>query len=868
MLALYRTLSLRYLRQRWTRAILIVASIALGVATLVATGTLSDTMNKAVRASANPLAGDADLMVSNRDGYLDGKVADVLSRIKGVRTVRPLILKKVTILPRNGGKGRTVLLAGAEVLNSLGENPWGIKLQLWDYWQAIQDFRAGKPQCMVGEVLNQYLDEVLPERTTPLRVQAEGRKKPYRLVRVGTVTAEGQAAALSGSMIYTDLATAREVLGVAPGTVSRLDLALEPGYDPTRVRRQVEARLEKLGIRAEIKTPEEQIQATQKIMAGMQAGFTLSGLGALIVGMFLVYNALSVSVAERRHEIGILRSLGATRLQIRRLFAGEAALLGLAGAVLGIPAGLGLAYLGLEPMKEVVRDVFRTIDTDSVDWTVGTVLIAAGAGMITALLASLVPAFRASAEEPAVAVRRVPQNPTWAYRFVQLVVSLCLIAGGMLMILSRRMLPERLGTYGGLMVVLVGALLATPLLAAVAARLVQPLARRLLGIEGRLAADNLVRAPARTGLVIAAVAAGVTLVTQTAGTIRSNREGVLDWAERYITADLFVTAGSPVCAGGQDQLMEENVGREIRSLAPRDIQGVLPIRLHHPNYRDTRVLLTVFDVRQFWTLNRGRTPELPDLDLYRRLSEQPGSVLVSENFAALYGAAPGTTIDLSGVRFKVLGKVVDYWWDHGKIIMDHKDYLARFPARTAAGVDVFEVYLRPGALARQVQTTIARHADTSKGLQVMTHQEVQDYIVGALERIYAIAYGQQIVVGIVAALGVVTALLIAVLQRRLEMGVLRAIGATRGQVIGSVLAEAALMGLIGTAIGLVVGVPFEWYILQVIILEESGYLFPVLIPWPEAGLIAAVALATATLAGLGPAIHAVRIRIPEAIAHE
>src|SRR5947209_9472452 len=104
------------------------------------------------------------------------------------------------------------------------------------------------------------------------------------------------------------------------------------------------------------------------------------------------------------------------------------------------------------------------------------------------------------------------------------------------------------------------------------------------------------------------------------------------------------------------------------------------------------------------------------------------------------------------------------------------------------------------------------------------------------------AFGQQIVVMFVAALGVVTALLISVLQRRRELGLLRAIGASRAQVIRSVLAEASLMGVIGTLIGLLVGVPLQWYALQVVILEETGYSFPVYIPWTASGWIAVASL--------------------------
>jgi putative ABC transport system permease protein len=114
----------------------------------------------------------------------------------------------------------------------------------------------------------------------------------------------------------------------------------------------------------------------------------------------------------------------------------------------------------------------------------------------------------------------------------------------------------------------------------------------------------------------------------------------------------------------------------------------------------------------------------------------------------------------------------------------------------------------------------------------------------------------------------VTALLISVLQRKREMGLLRAIGASRAQVVYLVLAEACLMGIFGSVLGVFFAIPLEWYALQIVFLEESGFVFPVYLPLGESALIAASALLIATLAGVGPALYAVRERIPDAIAYE
>ena len=137
-----------------------------------------------------------------------------------------------------------------------------------------------------------------------------------------------------------------------------------------------------------------------------------------------------------------------------------------------------------------------------------------------------------------------------------------------------------------------------------------------------------------------------------------------------------------------------------------------------------------------------------------------------------------------------------------------------------------------------------------------------------LRRVYSMAYAQEAVVGMVALLGVVSALFISVLQRRRELGLLRAVGASRAMVLRSVLAEAVLMGLVGAAVGLLIGLALEWYVLDILLTDEAGFRFPVRVPWLEAGVVSALAVVLATAAGLWPAYHATRLRIPEAIAYE
>jgi putative ABC transport system permease protein len=928
------------LQQRWPRAVLVVASIALGVATLVATRALNQSMTEAVRGATAPLAGVADLHVSNGENGVPIALEADLAKIEGIRRVEPVVVGHLR-LPDLENQRQALLLGIVWQADSAENNPWGVRIDWAIPPESVPGLKGADPQNLLS-TLKQYLrgvpesyqvrpvlvggglaEELKPAqldqrlqkvldglvalvqrfvgaeladllRSAPIRAQP-ANQDPHLMIKAGTVHAEGIANDLIRNALIMDAHDAAELLG-QPGLATRIDLFLEPGAHRPEVAQRIESyiaernRLIRLATAAglavsprlsasagslsimvasprqtaQVRTPEANNQRIQDVMAGLQIGFSLCGFGAIVVGLFLVYNALAVTVAERRHEIGVLRAVGATRGQIWSLFLGEAGLLGLAGAALGVPAGVALAHLGLDPMRGVLSDLFVALETSQVVITPETIIFATLAGILTALLAALIPAVRSAQEQPADAVRRNPQAVRWGYQLAQLAISLALVTTGTALILLRGRFYLRTGSYGGLVLVLLGLLFLSPLLASMIARLLQPIVRITLGLEARLAADNLVRAPGRTGLVITALAAGVAMVLWTAGLIRSNEDAILKWVDESIAADLFITSGSPVAGSGQNMLLKEDLGKQIEAAFPA-VEAALPERYRTFDFGKTKVLVVAGDAQRFYQADRTRR-SAPALDLYPRLRDpKSNNVLVSENFAALHGTKPGDNIQLEGVSFHVIGTVVDYNWNRGTIIMDRDLYKRSFHDSL---VDAFDVYIRPGKDPDAVRDGINRLWGVEHALVILRRDELRQRIADMIRRLFGIAYSQEIVVGLVAAMGVVMALLISVLQRRRELGLLRAVGATRGQILRTVLAEATLMGFIGILIGLVVGVPLEWYCVQVILFEEAGFLFPVLIPWLEAGVIAGIALLVATLAGLGPAWHTSRLRIPEAIAYE
>jgi len=867
MFPLLRSLTFRYLFQKGGRSALVAVSIALGVATLVSARLLNQCVEAALFDSTVP-ADVADLYVENGEAGVDWTVYTDLraARVSGVKRAQPFVVLRV-VLPELDDRSAVIFgtdLSGEAVADVKDPDSLKLTFTLVNNPLAL----VGRPVAM-SRRLYEERKRAGKADTDPIAVRYTNVTETFHLAAVIDVPKDSPIAPFATNLLAMDVTTAAR-LTRRPGAdatgndrVTRVDLFLDDAADTDAVRERVET---VVGSRAKVRTPEANRKSTEEVIGGVKLLLNLCSLGALVVGLFLVYNALAVTVAERRHDIGVMRSLGATRVQIARLFATEAMILGFVGSILGIPLGVWLAEMAIQQFGEELTSVFLNAESFRPRLSVPTALIAMAAGMVIALFAALVPALQAASDEPADAVRRAPSAGARALRRLHRFACIGLVVSGIVTVLLRKQLPPRMGSMIGMADILIGLLLAMPIFVRHLARLLHPLSRRLLGVEARLAADNLIRSPGRTGVVIGALAAGVTLMFQTAGVAKSNEVPIREWLEQVVRADAFLFRGNLASANSSMTPMDPGVRDKVQAIP--GVERVVGLRFYRPEYNGTFILMIGIDAKDYKRAVRARVPEgLPALDLMERLPE--GNVtIVSDNFAAKWKVGVGDTVTVQGPRgpvdLKVIGIGRDYSWSQGTIFLDRARYAELFDDHL---VDAYHVFFDPAADFDATFEAVRQYGER-EGLVIQDRPSVHLYLAGVIDRLFRVAYLQQIIVAVVAALGVVTALLISVLQRRRELGLLRAVGATQPQVLKSVLAEAMLMGMLGTLLGFLMGLPMEWYLLRVVIREETGFIFDVLVPWKEALGIGLFSVLTATVAGLIPALHAVRLRIPDAIAYE
>src|SRR6185437_16327668 len=261
--------------------------------------------------------------------------------IPGLRDAEPVVLGRIT-LPQLDKNGRSVWLFGLDRESKQlrdaqagADNSWGIDIHWIDNpanplvaLRLKLEQHLGRIHVLVGDKLAQDLKEKLPDGGN--QFQALAASKRNNLTLLGTVHFKNISALGDGNFVVMDVGDAASLIfPQRRQNVSQINLYVEPGANPRQVRQAVK---DYVGDRAEVRNLAAIFEPVRDVTGGLELGFDIGGAIALVVGLFLVYNVLSVSVAERRHDIGILRSVGATRGQVAGLFLGEAALLGLVGS--------------------------------------------------------------------------------------------------------------------------------------------------------------------------------------------------------------------------------------------------------------------------------------------------------------------------------------------------------------------------------------------------------------------------------------------------------------------------------------------------------------------------------------------------------
>lgn len=825
--------SLRYWFDHRLQTCLSILGVALGVAVVLSIDMAIDASKEGFRLSAETVAGRATHTLTRSAGEVPDAWAGTVRRDLGVRLSAPVV---EGFARSDRVQGRTLRILGVDPLSEAPFRPW---------------LAGGANDRDVGAFLTEPLGVFVSSILADGAGLSEGDELPIEVagrswvLRVSGVLEPADDVARSGlaDILLMDIAGAQEVLQMV-GVLSRIDLRLEEGeeldlgsaIDSGML--SADAVLEPVGTRSE---------TLSGMIGAFDVNLTALSLLALVFGMFLIYNAVTFSVVQRRTLLGRLRAIGVTREEVVRLILSEALWVGVVGAILGVLLGIVLSRGLVGMVSRTINDLYFSVSVRGVSLDPLLVVKAGLLGLGATLLAAVPPALEASGANPRLAAMRSVVESR-ARRLVPRVAVGGLLAagfGGLILVIPTRSLVV---SFTALFLIITGLALATPAGTLIVVNAVRPALARFLGVPGAMAARGVASSLSRTAPAIAALVVAVSVTVGLGVMIDSFRGSLTQWLDGTLQADIYVSLPGVTASRAAGTLWPSIV---YDFVSHPDVSG-------HSTYRGSQVVRDgdVYNLVALELDPRGEAAFqfLPGAsDPMRRFREGTG-VIVSEPFAYRRDLDVGDAVSIVGtndvVDVPIAGIFQDYGSEQGTVMMGRRLYDRLFEDD---GITSLGLFLDEGADSDAVVSALLRFVPDDRSVIVRTNDTLRSASLEVFDRTFRVTAVLRLLAFIVAFVGVLGALAALQLERARELGLLRATGMTPGQLWRVVVGQTGLMGLAAGVLSIPMGLALSWVMVYVVNKRSFGWTLDMRVG-PDV-LVQAVVLAVvaALLAGLWPA---------------
>jgi putative ABC transport system permease protein len=822
--------------------------VALGVAVFVGIKTAASSALISFQDTVTSLTGKAQLQVSGQGNGFPEEVYAWVSSLEEVQAAAPILeFNVIATAPVD----EPLLMLGIDVFSDQGFRQYHF-IESRNKNGAVLSFLTEPGAIALTE---KFAERHGLEVGDELEILSGSRRHFFTLRALLKV--KGPARALEGNLALVDIATAQEVFEQL-GRLHRIDLILTEGVSPEEVREKLE---NLLPADVTVEPPPKRLGRIRDMIKAYQLNLLALSLIALFVGIFLVYNAVAFAVHKRRYEIAMLRVLGTQRWQILGLFLGEALLVGLLGALIGVALGLVMAKIALRAMAGTISELYLLVRAETLSFSPLVILLGAGAALGVALLGGLFPSLEASRTLPREALYRTALERRLKMNLgrISLVGALVLGAG----YLCSQLQPVKgLPLFGfvAAFLILAGFSFLTPASVLLVNRALAPGLAGIFKIEGKMASRYLGRSLNRSAVAIASLMTALAMLISISIMILSFRQTVKVWTEQIISADLFVSPAGRLTGqrGNLPSELVESLGK-LPGLVAMERLTEIPMRID-----DVPAILFVTDLEVKAKLSRIMLKKGSSKEILRRCREE-GQITISEVLSNRLNLTEGDYLQLptpKGLQaFLIAGVFYDYRTEGGMVIMDRSTYMKYWPEEgryTSVGI-----YLEPGSSLAEVRNLIRGRVEKSEEVFITSNKELRQEILRIFDQTFSITYALQIVAIVVAVFGIVNTLVLLVMERERDIGVLKAVGATNRQVQRMTLLEAGLMGLISFVLGAVNGILLSLLLIFVINKQSFGWTIQFSVPGAMFGKTLILVLACALIAGIIPARTAVSKRVSE-----
>lgn len=852
----FAALVTRPIKREKSRSLLTISGIAVGVSVLVAIQLANQSAIRSFEETVEAVAGRANYQITPSSGTLDQEILIDLQPFwaSGVRFA-PVIDRDGILVERD----LPVRILAVDLLSDLQFRDYrftrvaggasGDEAGAVESWflRLFADRSVLLPASFARDLGLEIGDHVT------IRLGGASERMTLRAV----LESDGPAAAFDGAIVIMDIAVAQSAFPPLGGTLSRIDVLSDE--DPSLIA----ALRGTLPDGVVLERPARRAERVDQMLTAFRVNLLALSAVSLIVGIFLVYNTVLVSVLRRRGVIGTMKTLGVAPIQIFAAFLLEGALLGLIGAIAGIVLGLGLARSMLELVSRTVSTLYVRTAPGSIELGGEVIFGAIAVGIVISLIAALQPAAEAARVRPLSLLRASRLSRISPRRIIaSSIVGIVLL---ILAAIASRIPPAgtiSVGGYTAVLLIIAGFSLLTPAALGAAARLLRWPFAAWFRIPGRLAAASMPVSLRRTAVAAAALAIAIAMMVAVSMMIGSFRETVDAWVAQTVASDIWLRPVRSLDAAPASfpPGILEDLGRiDV-------VEAADPFRGREILIGDLPFLLGSGD---FETLARhGRLPMIDPSDAPRTLrnAKARDQALVSESFATRLEMKVGDTIDLpvpSGVvPIQIAGIYRDYSTDRGIVVIDRSNYLELYDD---PDIDTIGIYLREGADPESARRTLEEALSARWGAFAFTNRTIRDEVLRIFDQTFVITWALLGIALTVAILGIISTLSALILERRREIALLRVTGMRRREIRTMVVLEAAILGITATVFGVVCGYLLSLVLIFVINRQSFGWTIAFSPPWLVVALSIVVTFLATIAAGFASSKLADHVHIAREI---
>jgi putative ABC transport system permease protein len=843
--------------RQWTlhklRLGLTLMGIALGVAVFFAVRTANTTLVSSLATTVEKLAGRATLQVSAGEAILPEQVLTSVRKTPDVVLAEPVIEKVVqTALP----DGTSLLVMGMDTGSDL-------KLYEGEFDQAGLEISnplafAERPDSIA--VSRPFADRYGLKEGDQFPVYTQqGRQN---LTVRGFFKTTGASVVFGGNIGLMDIHAAQLAFDRVGG-FDRIDIMTTTGADVDVVQQNLRSRLPPA---LEVVKPDRRGEGLEKAVSAMHLSLVIMSLLAVTVGIFIIFNSMSVSVNQRWKEIGILRSIGVEADRIQKMFLVEAIVLGLVGSALGVALGFVLAEGATRIMSSVSASMYGLVSTPEplhFRWDFAATSLAIG--VACSLLAAWVPARAASHLNPIQALHNIEvQRSEGVLGWSRFGLGLLFIVVGLALTFFS---PPGVGLmvhFGYSLMVQFGMILLLPKFVVWGSRVLRPLMGQFFGAEGLMAIDAAVRMPRRTSATVGSLMLGLSFVFSVGAFIHSHKAALNRMVDRCVNADLMIATSDQLRS--RTYHFSEEQERRVSSLPgvkSNDGMRVTPVK---QGSGDLMVMARDMDV---WFSNSPGLLEEGNTQKAHEQSMRGEGFVISQNQSLQSGAGIGDQLVLETpngpLSRPVVGIVEFYYVEKGTVFMDRKLFKQYWGD---SSVDLILLYLQPGIDRSSFKAEINRAMAGEQRAFIYTNEEYKAWSSRLTDQFFTLTYLEMLIAIFVATMGLINMLVVSVSDRQRELGILRALGGLRSQVRKIVLLEAATISLVGFGTGVIAGLFNAYFLVRTAARIIAGFSLRFQFPLSVVLITLPVVLIVALLAAWWTANRAMRLRVVEAIGYE